>query len=187
MRIRPALALLFAASLTYADAYSTLLQRYETQIKQQERQLRSLRRNLLIKQREAKRWEQKADSAKAQWTEAGLSVEKARRMVRLNQDRRQQSHSKAEEAQWTVLEHTTQNRAAAGETNYWAAEMYKRSKTPRFFATSDAVFYQPAAVLENLAEYSQTTQILAEKAQEKETALRSEEFRWQNEERKIFS
>ena len=52
-----------AWSLSYADAYSTLLQRYEVQIKQQERQLRSLRKNLLQKEQEAKRWEQKAEAA----------------------------------------------------------------------------------------------------------------------------
>src|SRR5262245_19662254 len=98
--------LLTAATLVYADAYGTLLHRYETQIKQQERQLRSLRRNLVEKEQEAKRWQQKAETAKAQWAETGQAVDRARQMVREHQQRRNKSRNLAEKAQWSVLEQT---------------------------------------------------------------------------------
>ncbi len=184
MRTKATLVLLSIASLAYADAYGTLLKRYEAQIKQQERQLGSLRKNLLEKEQEAKRWQQKAEAAKSQWTQAGLAVERARQMVRLNKERRAKTHSLAEAAQWSVIEHTSIGNAVTADMVFWTAELYKRQRTPRYFSDGAPVSYASLAAMENLASLSQMTQLLADKAKEHETVLRLEEFRWQNEEQK---
>lgn len=185
MRNKKAVVLVMAlAAVSYGDAYGTLVQRYEAQIKQQERQLRSLRKNLLEKEQEAKRWEQKADAAKAEWAKAGVAVEGARQQVRANQERRTKSHTLAEAAQWAVLEHTSVGNATDSQTTALVIEQYKKQATPHYFADLDTASYGSLSVMDNLAGLSQATHILAEKAQEEETALRTEEFRWQNEEMK---
>lgn len=169
---------------TFADAYSTLLQRYEAQIKQQERHLLTLKKNLQAKEQEAHRWQQKAGVAKEEWTKAGLSVHQARSMVRTLQARRGKTKVMAQEAQWSVLQHATLNQAADSEMRFWIVELYKRQHTPSFFADMQPAFYGTGAVVDQLAALSQATLILTEKAQEQETALRLEEMRWQDEEQK---
>ena len=164
----------------------------KTQIKQQERQLRSLRRKSDRKRAgRPNAGSKKADAAKAQWAQAGLAVEAARagRKFAPIQERRTKSHTLAEQAQWTVLEHTTLSNATDGGNQcLWAIELYKQQQTPALFHRSlDGASYgfAQAVMDENSSVLSQTTHILAEKAQEQEIALRElEEFRWQNEEQK---
>ena len=72
MQTKTAFLFVMAASLSYADSYGTLLQRYESQIKQQERHLRSLRKNLLEKEQDAKRWQQKPSSLQKRFSDPGL-------------------------------------------------------------------------------------------------------------------
>src|SRR5258708_505620 len=71
MKIKLAgLLLLWCASTALADSYSALLKRYEKQIGQQERQLKSLHLNLEEKERDVNRWRNRAEDAKAAWSEA---------------------------------------------------------------------------------------------------------------------
>jgi chromosome segregation ATPase len=133
MRNKLPLVAILCATAAHADAYSTLLKRYESQIRQQEKQLSILRKSLVIKEKETRRWQQKAESAKSQWTEAGLAVENARKMVRSNRERRNKTRSKVQTAQWSVIEHTSEASAAMGQLNLWTSELYKETKTPHYF------------------------------------------------------
>jgi septal ring factor EnvC (AmiA/AmiB activator) len=182
--IKAAGLLVLSVSTVFGDAYGTLLQRYESQIRQQERRLRSLRKNLIEKENEAKRWQQKASAAKVQWTRAGLAVERARQMVREKQQRRTKTQSLAEAAQWTVMEHLSRSKAADAEMAFWTIELYKQKATPRYFSDVNPSSVGSAPVIEQLASLSKATHVLAGKAQEKEAALRMEELRWRNEELK---
>jgi septal ring factor EnvC (AmiA/AmiB activator) len=178
------LTLIAAASVVFADAYATLLKRYEAQIRQQEKQLKVIRKNLIEKEQEAKMWQVKAEAAKTRWTQAGLEVENARRMVRLQHERRQQSRVKADAAEWSVIEHTSVRNAASAELAYWVAENYKEESIPHYFDEPNSAQLTSYPVMENLGTLSQTREALAEQAQKQETALRIEEMRWQEEEQK---
>jgi septal ring factor EnvC (AmiA/AmiB activator) len=178
--------LVFLLSLTtalvYADAYSTLLQRYEVQIKQQERQLKTLRKNLFVKEQEAKIWQQKEEASKAQWTEAGLAVQRARRMVKGFQGKRNYTHTLAEAAQWSVVERTYLGNAADEQMTYWVTELYKQQKAPSYFADLTPEQSGPGLIAVQLADLSQATHAMADQARQQEASLRMEELRWQNEE-----
>jgi septal ring factor EnvC (AmiA/AmiB activator) len=179
MRTKATILVLLMASVVSGDTYSTLIQRYEIQIKQQEKHLRSLRRNLQAKQQEAVRWQQKAEAAKTQWTQAGLAAEQARKMVRIQQQRRARTHTLAEAAEWSVIEHTSMGNAANQQATWMVTEYYKQQQVPHYF--SDSTTPGTLAVMENLAALSQTRRSLAEKAQIQEASLRFQEMRWQNE------
>ncbi|OGR91432.1 MAG: hypothetical protein A2992_08010 [Elusimicrobia bacterium RIFCSPLOWO2_01_FULL_59_12] len=184
MRTRLIAALLAMGSAARGDVYTTLLQRYESQIKQQESRMRDLRKDLLEKEQEARRWQTKAESAKTQWTQAGLAVSHARKMVRDHQERRSKVHALAEAAQWSLLEQTSLRDAAELELALWTIELYKRRQAPRYFMDSDSVSYGSGVVLAHLADLSVGARALADRAQQKEAHLRLEEMRWREEEQK---
>jgi septal ring factor EnvC (AmiA/AmiB activator) len=179
-----ALTIISLATPVFADSYNKLLERYEGQIKQQERQLRALRKNLLQKERDAKRWQQRAETARDQWTDAGVAVQHARDMVRKNAQQRSRTRTLAEAAQWSVLEQSSLSKAADSEIAFWTTELYKQQQTPRYYADTGPVTFGSQALVLHLASFAETSHILQEKAQEQETALRMEEMRWQREEQK---
>lgn len=174
----------FASGQVHADAYDTLMKRYEKQIGQQERQLQSLRIHLQQKERDAARWQQKAQDAKAQWSQAASSVERAGQAVQGIRERRSKTRTLADAAEWSATERTLLANAADGEAAYLAREQYVTRLTPPLMSPLTVPDRSHEYFLQNICELSQSAHHDSEEARQQETALRTEEMRWQNEEQR---
>ena len=174
--------LLFPLRQVHADSYETLLRRYEKQIHRQEKQMKSLRSQLEGKEREVSRWRGKAEEAKAAWSEASVTLEQTRGQVKLVRQKRQQVRILADAAQWKSTENILLARSAATEAGALARELYARSLVPKATRGLSVDESAPEAVLPHVARLSASSLLLAQEAQAQETALRTEEMRWQTEE-----
>jgi len=170
------------AALLHADAYDTLMKRYEKQIGQQERQLQSLRVHLQQKERDAGRWQQKAQEVKTQWSQAATASEHARQTIQGIRDRRAKTRTLADAAEWSATERTLQASAADGQVAYLARERYAAHLTPPLWKPIEVPDRSHEFFLQNLCLLSQSAHQESEEARREETTLRTEEMRWQNEE-----
>lgn len=173
--------LLFMPIMAHADAYDDLLKRYEKQIKQQEKQLSSLRSNMQNKEREAERWQQKAEDAKSQWTQARDSAEHVRQKAENLKQRWSQTRMLADAAEWTVTTQTLRTRAADGMLRYWVQEIYRQRTANVGRRALTAQEMAPAVVVSKLCDTSQNARHELSLASAEEASLRLEELKWQGE------
>jgi septal ring factor EnvC (AmiA/AmiB activator) len=172
------------SSLVYADAYDTLLRRYERQIQQQEKQLGTLRSRLLEKEREANRWQHKAEEARDQWTQAGSAVEKTRSFVHGVRDQLKQTRVLAEAAEWAATEQTLLARVTDEQVAALAREVYARQRLEATVPSVSLKERLPVLVLKRLAGYSSSVHDEAKKAQAEEAVLRTKQLQIQQQEQK---
>jgi len=181
VKIKTFILLVCCGAVAGADSYDTLLRRYARQIKQQERQLESLEGNLKLKQKEAARWQQKEGEAKAQWIQAGASVEAARQKVQSLQDRLTHTKMLADAAEGSAVEQALLAHASDEQIGMLARQIYEeRLARPAAAAESQRL---PERVAERLCDFSQAAHAGAALAGRQETALRSDELHAQNDER----
>jgi murein hydrolase activator len=166
-----------------ADAYDTLLHRYERQIRQQEKQLETLRSGLIEKEKEAQHWQQKAEDARAQWSQAGTAVEKTRVAVQGVRDRLTRTRTLASAAEWSATEHTLQARATDEQMAALARAVYRERLLPigPYVTIQDRT---PNIILARLTGTSVDVHAEAEAAKHQELALRTDEMRFQDLEQK---
>src|SRR5688500_13555302 len=124
MKLKLSATLCVAVTTAFADSYDVLLKRYERQIVQQERQLKSLRSRLLEKERDAQRWQDRAQHAKANWNDATREAEEMKEKVRGVQERYRKTRTLADAAEWSVAERTLVSNAADAQLRYWARQQY---------------------------------------------------------------
>jgi septal ring factor EnvC (AmiA/AmiB activator) len=177
-----AFAVLLCAPLAYGDAYTSLLHRYEKQIQQQEQQLGSLRGRLQEKERDVVRWKNKAGEAKAAWTEASATLEQTRAKVKIVHDKRMQVSVQADAAQWKTTESVLISRSAAMQARLLAQDLYTKTLIGSTGSADPAQDRATELILPKISELSASSQQLAEVSQKEETALRTDEMRWQTEE-----
>ncbi len=176
------LSLVLCATLVYGDSYTSLLGRYEKQIHQQERQLKNLRVRLDEKARDVTRWRNKADEAKAAWSEASASLEQSRAKVKFVHEKRQQVRLEADAAQWKTTENVLLSRSAVTEARVLVQDLYGKFLVLKPSGQQTVEESAPEFVFAQVAQLSASSLVLAEEAQKEETALRTDEMRWQNEE-----
>ncbi len=175
---------LLASSLVYADAYTTLLQRYEKQIRAQEKQLGSLRERLQEKEREVVRWKNKADEAKVAYAGSSATLELTRGRMKTVHHQRVMVRTEADAAQTKTTENVLVSRTAQTESQRLARDLYAQELLSAGQSRMTAEDYSTAYLLERLASLSQSAEKLAQQSQEQEIALRTEEMQLQSNEQK---
>jgi murein hydrolase activator len=177
------LASLVAAAPLGAEAYDALMRRYEKQIQQQERQLKTLRVNLMQKERDAVRWQQKAEEAKTQWSQAGNSVDQARETAKSFRQHWTKSKTLADAAEWSVTEKSLIAQSADQQSLLLARALWTRRQATALSTpvTVQDRFYE--FFLQPVAGLSQVAHLQAAQARQQETSLRVEEMKWQTQER----
>lgn len=173
---------LISSGVLHANNYDTLLKRYQKQIKQQEKRLESLKASLANKERDAQRWQKKSDEAKVSWNQAGVNAERARTAVEGTRAKLQKTRTLATAAEWSATEHTLQAYTADSQLAQTTRELYVRRLTPRSSAPITLQERFSEFIITPLANFSQKSHQEAQTATAQETALRTEEIRWQNEE-----
>lgn len=174
--------MLFCASSAFADAYSTLLKRFEKQIKGQEKQLKQLQVRLQEKEKDVVRWKSKADEAKSAWTESSAQLDQTRARMKQVRDKRVQTRIEADAAQWKTAENVLLSRSAQAQSRILAQDLYVQRLLAGDTATPSPEAWATTWVLSRTASLSQSAQQLASVAQKEESALRTEEMKYQNEE-----
>jgi murein DD-endopeptidase MepM/ murein hydrolase activator NlpD len=172
------------APSAHAETYQGWVRRYERQIRQQEKQLKVLLQNLSEKERDAHRWEQKAEVAKAEWSQASAAMEHARRMVASCHERLAKAHARAEAAQGNAVEETLKGESADSQMAVLVRQNYVEEQAPHWLADPADDARSRGFVIENLSALSQSAHGQAFAARQEEMAWREEENRWQNDEQK---
>jgi len=178
----PILCLIFCASVGRADTYGSLLRRYEKQIRHQERELKSLKSRLDEKARDVTRWQSKAESAKASWSEASASLEETRLKMKLVHQKAQQTRIQADAALWKTTENVLVSRSAGDQARLLAQEIYGKDLIFRSSSQLTVEDSAPEFVFAQMTQLSASSKGLADAAQREEAALRTEEMHWQTEE-----
>lgn len=173
--------LVFLPQTARADAYDILLKRYEKQIRQQERQMKSLRANLLEKEREASRWQQKAEGAKTEWSQVSASAAAFQEKADAVRERWLKTRAQADAAEWVVTEQILLSRAAEGQLATLTRELYQRRIAFPRRQPFTVVELAPAFLAERLCGVAQAARQDLSQATEQQAALRLEELRWQDE------
>jgi murein hydrolase activator len=183
MKYKPVGFLLLAmSSVVYADSYTTLLRRYEKQIKSQEKQLGSLRQRLAEKEREIGRWKNKAEDAKSAWALSNDQLEQTRAKMKTVRDKRVQVSREADAAQWKTAEQVLMSRSALAQSRNLTMDLYEKAILSKGNLLPSIHQWESERVLEKLVSFSQDAVAQAAVAQVEETALRTEEMKWQTEE-----
>jgi septal ring factor EnvC (AmiA/AmiB activator) len=167
---------------SFADPYSVLLKRYEKQIYQQERQLKSLRSRLDEKERDVTLWQNKAEQAKAAWSQSSAALAESREKIKQIHASRQKSRVLADAAQWKSTENVLIARSAQIQARTLAQDLYIRSLVSDKGARSTIDGAASEFVLIQVAAMSMSSQRMADQARQEELVLRTEELHWQTEE-----
>jgi len=177
VKVRALLVLLPVLSVAcYGDSYDVLLRRYARQIDQQEKQLGTLRARLSDKEREAARWQQKADEARQQWNQAAASVQKTRAAVQGLRTNLKTTQTLADAAESTATEQALLAHSADQHVAFFARDVYARRQLA---ATMPAVTMQDRYsefFLSGLANASTRVHTAASEAQSQEARLRTREL-----------
>jgi len=168
------------AGIASADSYGTLLQRYERQIHRQEKQLGDLRDRLVEKEKESVQWQQKADQAKSEWSQAGAVVEKTRAAVQGVRSDLQKTKVLADAAEGSMTERLLLSHSADEQLAMLTKQIYEDRVSAPSADPEQSVL--PTYVLDRMCGFAGDIRGQAKEAQIRETALRTEEMQLQTSE-----